>query len=80
MVVMEKFQVIKNGIVFDLEPEKEGGFTITVPSLPGCISYGKTIDEALEMIKDAMKGWVAVAKEEGLDVPEEVEKAILVSH
>ena len=79
-VQMEKFQVIQNGIVFELEPEEEGGFTITVPSLPGCISYGKTIDEALKQIKDAMNGWVAVAKEEGLDIPEEVEKSILVSH
>lgn len=76
---VEKFQVIKDGIVFELEPEEEGGFTITVPSLPGCVSYGKTIDEALEMIKDAMKGWVQVAKEEGLDIPEEVEKTILVT-
>jgi predicted RNase H-like HicB family nuclease len=76
---MEKFQVIKKGIVFELEPEEEGGFTITAPSLPGCISYGKTIDEALEMIKDAMEGWIEVAKEEGLDIPEEVEKNILVT-
>jgi predicted RNase H-like HicB family nuclease len=77
---MEKFQVIKNGIVFELDPEEEGGFTITAPSLPGCISYGKTIDEALEMIKDAMRGWVEVAKEEDIDIPEEVEKAVFVTH
>lgn len=76
-VQMEKFQVIRNGIVFELEPE-EGGFTITVPSLPGCVSFGQTIDEALEEIKDAMAGWVEVAKEEGLDVPEEVEKTVFV--
>jgi len=77
---MEKFQVIRNGIIFELEPEEKGGFTITVPSLPGCISYGKTIEEALEVIKDAMAGWIHVAKEEGIDIPEEVEKAILVHH
>ena len=76
---MEKFQVIKNGVVLELEPEEAGGFTITVPSLPGCISYGTTIDESLKMIKDAMKGWVEVAKEEGIDIPEEVEKTILVT-
>ncbi|HEY4695063.1 MAG TPA: type II toxin-antitoxin system HicB family antitoxin [Candidatus Nanoarchaeia archaeon] len=76
---MEHLQVIRNGIVFELEPEKEGGFTITVPSLPGCISYGKTIDEALEQIKDAMAGWVEVAKEEGIDIPDEVEKSLLVT-
>lgn len=76
----KKLQVIKNGIVFELSPEEEGGFTITVPTLPGCISYGKTIDEALLQISDAMKGWLEVAKEENLDVPEEVEKAVLISH
>ena len=75
---MEKFQVIKNGIVFELKPEDDSGFTITVPSLPGCISYGKTIDEALEKIKDAMKGWIEIAKEENIDIPEDIEKAVLV--
>lgn len=77
---MEKFQVIKNGIVFELEPEEEGGFTITVPSLPGCISFGKTIDESLKNIFDAMTGWLEVAREEGIDVPKEVETAVLVAH
>jgi len=77
---MENFQVIRGGIVFELEPEDKGGFTITVPSLPGCISYGKTIEEALEQIKDAMAGWLEVAKEEGIDIPQEVERAVFVSH
>lgn len=76
---MEKFQVIKNGIVFELESEEEGGFTITVPTLPGCISFGKTIDESLKNVLDAMTGWVEVAREEGIDVPKEVEDAVLVS-
>ena len=77
---MEKFQIIRDGIVFELEPEEKGGFTITVPSLPGCISFGKTIDQSLKNILDAMAGWVEVAKEEGMDVPKEIETAILVSH
>ena len=58
------FQVIRDGVVFELQSEPEGGYTISVPSLPGCISYGKTFEEAIEMIKDAMEGWLAVAKEE----------------
>ena len=33
---MKTFQVIRGGIVFELQPESEGGYTITVPSLPGC--------------------------------------------
>ena len=67
------FQVIRGGVVFELQPEPEGGYTISVPSLPGCISYGKTFEEAIDMIKDAMAGWLAVAKEEGLPIPEQFE-------
>lgn len=40
----------------ELKPQKEGGYTITVPVLPGCISEGDTIEEALENIKDAVEG------------------------
>jgi len=65
------FQVIRSGIVFELQPEPEGGYTISVPSLPGCISYGSTFEEAIEMIKDAMTGWLAVAREEGVPIPEQ---------
>jgi predicted RNase H-like HicB family nuclease len=67
------FQVIRSGIVFELQSEPEGGYTISVPSLPGCISYGKTFEEAIEMIKDAMSGWLAVAREEGVPIPEQFE-------
>lgn len=67
------FQIIRSGIVFELQSEPEGGYTISVPSLPGCISYGKTFEEAIVMIKDAIEGWLAVAKEEGLPIPEQFE-------
>jgi predicted RNase H-like HicB family nuclease len=38
-----------------LEPSDEGGFTATVPSLPGCISEGETRDEALANIREAIR-------------------------
>jgi predicted RNase H-like HicB family nuclease len=38
-----------------LEPQEEGGYTVTVPSLPGCISEGDTYDEALANIRDAIE-------------------------
>lgn len=63
------FQVIRSGVVFELQPEPEGGYTITVPALPGCISYGNTFEEAIDMIKDAIKGWLAVAEEQGVPIP-----------
>lgn len=70
---MKTFQVIRSGIIFELQPEPEGGYTITVPSLPGCISYGETFEEAMRMIKDAVEGWLAVAKEERVPIPEQFE-------
>jgi predicted RNase H-like HicB family nuclease len=38
-----------------LEPSDEGGYTVFVPSLPGCISEGETIEEALENIQEAIE-------------------------
>jgi predicted RNase H-like HicB family nuclease len=38
-----------------LRKEPEGGYTITVPSLPGCVTYGKSIEEAIEMAKEAIE-------------------------
>ncbi|MBI5598899.1 MAG: type II toxin-antitoxin system HicB family antitoxin [Deltaproteobacteria bacterium] len=38
-----------------LEPSEEGGYTVYVPSLPGCISEGDTRKEALENIKEAIE-------------------------
>lgn len=73
------FQVIRGGVVFELQPEPEDGYTISVPSLPGCISYGKTFEEAIEMIKDAMQGWLAVAEEEGVPIPEQFESIKLAT-
>lgn len=38
-----------------LEPSDEGGFTVYVPSLPGCISEGETEEEALANIREAIE-------------------------
>ena len=37
-----------------LEPSDEGGYTVTVPSLPGCISEGDSVDDALVNIREAI--------------------------
>ncbi len=52
-----------------LRPEPEGGFTVFVPSLPGCITYGKDAAEAAFMAEDAIKGYVAVLLKHGEPVP-----------
>ena len=63
-----------------LVPDLEvGGYTVTVPSLPGCISEGDTIDEALANIKDAIQGYVEALQADGLPVPPENTPRLLVT-
>ena len=50
--------------------DKGKPWTASVEELPGCTSYGKTSDEALNGIEAAMAKWIAVALEEGRDIPE----------
>ncbi|MBS3142509.1 type II toxin-antitoxin system HicB family antitoxin [Candidatus Woesearchaeota archaeon] len=38
-----------------LEPQEEGGYTVYVPSLPGCISQGETKEQAIKNIKEAIE-------------------------
>jgi antitoxin HicB len=47
--------MIYNNYKIMLRPEPEGGFTVIVPSLPGCITYGSTLTEAKEMAKEAIE-------------------------
>ena len=55
------------------ELAEEGGYTVTIPELQGCISEGDTFEEALEMIKDAMAGWLYVAAKYGDPIPQQFE-------
>lgn len=52
-------------------PDEAGFWVAEVPSLPGCLSQGDTRDEALENIKDAIEGYIAVLVENGDPVPED---------
>lgn len=52
-----------------LEPQEEGGYTVAVPALPGCISEGDTLEEALENIKDAIEGYLKVLAKHGRTIP-----------
>ena len=65
------FHVIKDGVVYELTRLPEGGFFIAVPALPGCTSYGETVEAALDEVSEAIDLWVEVAREKGLAVPPE---------
>ncbi len=56
-----------------LYPDPEGGYTVTVPTLPGCITQGETLEEAIEMAKDAIQNHIESLVADGEPVPEEHE-------
>jgi predicted RNase H-like HicB family nuclease len=53
-----------------LNEEPEGGFTVSVPALPGCITYGDNLDHALSMAKEAIEGYIEILKEQGESIPD----------
>ncbi len=56
-----------------LRKEPEGGYTVLVPALPRCVTYGKTVKEAIEMARDAITGYVESLIDDGETVPLEEE-------
>jgi antitoxin HicB len=50
--------------------EPEGGFMVTVPVLPGCITQGDDIDEAIDMAKEAIELYIEELKERGEPIPD----------
>ena len=60
-----------------LRKEPEGGYTVIVPSLPGCITCGDTIEEAIKMAKDAIKGYIESLQKHNEPVPPSVKEEIV---
>ena len=53
-----------------VEDQDEGGFIVSYPDLPGCISCGETMESAIANALDAKKVWLEVAIEEGVEIYE----------
>jgi predicted RNase H-like HicB family nuclease len=50
-----------------VRPEPEvGGFSASIPALPGCHTQGETLEEVRANLREAAEGWLAVAHEDGL--------------
>lgn len=67
-------------IILHPEPE-EGGYSVEVPALPGCVTQGETLEEAIARAHEAIAGWIEDAIAHGEPVPEEEEhpQAITIS-
>ena len=57
------------------EPEEVGGYSVTIPALPGCISQGETFEEALANIKEAAELYLEDLK--GSEIPRESRSPII---
>ena len=53
-----------------VEDQDEGGFVISFPELPGCLTCAETVEDALENAEDAKRAWIEAALEEGYPIPE----------
>jgi len=60
------------------EPDNEtGGFTVTIPILPGCISEGDTFEEAVKNIKGAIQAYLLSLIKDGEQIPRETERPVV---
>ena len=63
-----------------LEPDtEEGGYTVTVPILPGCITQGETIEQCIERAREAIAGYIESLRFDGEPVPEETERPQMIT-
>ena len=60
-----------------LETDEDGSFVAECPSLPGCISQGKTRKEALKNIKDAIKGYLESLRKHNEPIPPSIEEEMV---
>jgi predicted RNase H-like HicB family nuclease len=67
---------MRQGVIYRGE---DGYWVAECPSLPGCVSQGKTREEAVQNIKQAIEAYVAVLKEDGLPIPEERFELLVVA-
>jgi antitoxin HicB len=60
-----------------IEQDEDGMFVVECPTLPGCISQGKTRTEALENIKDAIKGYIDSLMKHNEPIPPTIQEEIV---
>lgn len=58
---------------------EDGWWVVECPSLPGCISQGKTQEEALANIKEAMEGYILSLQDDGMAIPADETEAVVLA-
>ncbi|MBN2367465.1 type II toxin-antitoxin system HicB family antitoxin [Candidatus Woesearchaeota archaeon] len=60
-----------------IEEDEDGIFTAECPSLPGCVSQGRSRSEAVQNIKDAMKGYLESLKKHNEPIPPSIDEEVV---
>lgn len=76
MINNMKHKLLKYDALF--EEQKEGGYTVTVPSLPGCISEGDTLKESKANIKEAIQLYLEDLALDGEKIPSD-KKSVFIN-
>ncbi len=63
-----------------IEQDEDGVFVAVCPTLPGCVSQGKTRDDAILNIKDAIEGYLASLKKHNEPIPPSIEEEVVEVH
>jgi len=64
-----------------IRPETDGTYAVIVPSLPGCLTFGDTVEEALEMAKEAIDAYIESLIARGEEIPmeeDQIEATVMV--
>ena len=74
MKTLDEYLSLQYRMVLTPDPD-EGGYAVSFPDLPGCLSVGDTIDEAVANAEDAKREWLAAAIEDGYPInePDDIE-------
>ena len=62
-------EIYRYTVIF--EPAEEGGYCVYVPALNGLATQGETLEEAREMARDAIEGYIECLKDKGIPIPTE---------
>ncbi len=54
-----------------LKKEPKGGYTVTVPALPGCITYGEDVEEAISMAEEVIELYIEELQSRGEEIPDD---------
>jgi predicted RNase H-like HicB family nuclease len=67
------YKAVQRNYKILLHKEPEGGYTASVPTLPGCITYGDNVDHAIEMVKEAITLYIEALHERKEEIPDDSE-------